>query len=253
MKIAVAGGTGMVGSLLVTQLKMAGHEPVVLARTTGVDLMADPGSPESGLEHQLDGVEAVVDVTSVDTMSEKVATEFFTTTTRNLLDAEYAAGVRHHVLLSIVGIDQTPFGYYLGKVAQEAAVEDGKVPSTIVRATQFHEFAAQMIERSGYGPFVVVPKMRSAPIAAREVAASLVQIASGVPRGRVGDLRGPNEESVPRMVRRLLRQRGSHRPVITLPLPGKAGRAMRSGALIPQDPGTVGTQSYADWLAGQES
>ncbi len=253
VKIAVAGGTGMIGSVLVTQLKMAGHEPVVLARATGVDLMAAPGSQQSGLEHQLDGVEAVVDVTSIRTTSAKEATRFFTTTTKNLLDAGYAAGVRHHVLLSIVGIDVTPFGYYLGKVAQEQAVEDGKVPSTIIRATQFHEFASQMIERSSIGPFVVVPQMRSAPIAAREVASALVGIASGVPQGRVGDLRGPNEESVPAMTRQLLRQRGSHRPVITAFLPGKAGKAMRSGALIPEDPGTIGTQSYADWLAGQEA
>lgn len=248
MIVAVAGGTGVVGSLLVTQLKMAGHEPVVLARATGVDLLTG-----KGLEHVLDGVEAVVDVTSVATTSAKVATEFFSTTTKNLLAAEYDAGVRHHVLLSIVGIDVTPFGYYIGKLAQEATVEDGKVPFTIARATQFHEFAGQMVERSSIGPFVVVPQMRSAPIAAREVAAALAGIATGVPRGRVGDLRGPNVESVPSMTRRLLRQRGSHRPVLTVPLPGKAGKAMRSGALIPTDPGTVGTQSYADWLAGQEA
>ncbi len=248
MIVAVAGGTGAVGSLLVTQLKMAGHQPVVLARATGVDLVTG-----HGLEHALDGVEAVVDVTSVGTTSAKVATEFFTTTTKNLLEAGYAAGIRHHVLLSIVGIDGTPFGYYVGKVAQEAAVEDGKVPFTIVRATQFHEFAAQMIERSTLGPFVVVPQMRSAPIAAREVAKQLVTVATGVPQGRVGDLRGPNVESVPTMTRRLLRQRGSHRPVITVPLPGKAGKAMRNGTLIPTDPGTVGTQSYAEWLAGQEA
>lgn len=248
MKIAVAGGTGMVGSLLVTQLKMAGHDPVVLARSTGVDLVTG-----DGLEDRLDGVEAVVDVTSIGTTSARAATRFFTTTTANLLAAEYAAGVRHHVLLSIVGIDETPFGYYVGKVAQEKAVEDGKVPATIVRATQFHEFAAQMIERSTLGPFVLVPQMRSAPIAAREVAATLVRVASGVPQGRVGDLRGPHEESVPVMTRRLLRQRGSHRPVLALPLPGKAGTAMRGGALIPHDPGTIGIQSYADWLAGQEA
>ena len=166
MKIAVAGGTGAVGSLLVTRLKMAGHEPVVLARATGVDLMADPGSPQSGLEHALDGVEAVIDVTSTGTTAAAEATRFFTTTTEHLLDAGYAAGVRHHVLLSIVGIDVTPFGYYVGKVAQEATVEDGRVPFTIARATQFHEFAGQMIERASVGPLVVVVKNRVASAAA---------------------------------------------------------------------------------------
>lgn len=246
MKIAVAGGTGVVGSVLVNQLRAAGHEPVVLARATGVDLLSG-----DGLVHLLDGVEAVVDVTSTATTRGGPATEFFTRTTGNLLAAGYAAGVRHHVLLSIVGIDVTPFGYYVGKLAQEHVVEDGKVPSTIVRATQFHEFAAQMVERAGLGPVVAVPQMRSAPIAVGEVAALLTRIASGVPQGRVGDVRGPHEESVPAMTRRLLRKRGSRRVVIPVPLPGRAGKAMRSGALIPAEPGTTGTQTFDQWLEEQ--
>jgi uncharacterized protein YbjT (DUF2867 family) len=246
MKVAVAGGTGVVGAALVTRLRTAGHEPVVLARATGVDLVTG-----AGLEHRLDGVEAVVDVTSTATTSARAATEFFTRTTDTLLSAGYAAGVRHHVLLSIVGIDVTPFGYYLGKLAQEHAVEDGKVPCTIVRATQFHEFAGQMIDRASLGPFVVVPQMRSAPIAVIEVADVLAGIASGVPQGRAGDVRGPQEESVPVMTRRLLRARGSRRPVIGAYLPGKAGKAMRSGALIPADPATTGKQTFDEWLALQ--
>lgn len=247
MKIAVAGGTGVVGSVLVTRLRASGHEPIVLARASGVDLLSG-----DGLEDLLDGVEAVVDVTSVGTTSATTATEFFTTTSRNLLEAGYAAGVRHHVLLSIVGIDVTPFGYYVGKVAQEHLVEDAKVPCTIVRATQFHEFAAQMIERApSLGPVLVVPQMRSAPIAAGEVATELARIASGVPQGRVGDLRGPREESVPSMTRRLLRRRGSHRPVLPAFLPGRAGAAMRGGALIPDSPGYVGTQTFDAWLEDQ--
>ena len=247
MKIAVAGGTGVVGSVLVTQLKMAGHEPVVLARATGVDLVSG-----AGLELRLDDVEAVIDVTSVATTSARAATDFFTTTTTNLLRAGYAAGVRHHVLLSIVGIDEIPFGYYVGKVAQEHAVEDGKVPCTIVRATQFHEFAGQMIERApSVGPLLVVPQMRSAPIAAREVAAELARIGGGVPQGRAGDLSGPNSESMPSMVRRLLRKRGSHRPVLTAVLPGTAGKGMRNGGLIPDSPGYVGQQTFDGWLEEQ--
>jgi uncharacterized protein YbjT (DUF2867 family) len=247
MKIAVAGGTGVVGSPLVSQLRAAGHEPVVLARATGVNLLTG-----EGLEHQLDGVEAVIDVTSVAATSAKAATEFFTVTTGTLLRAGYAAGVRHHVLLSIVGIDEIPFGYYIGKLAQEHAVEDGKVPCTIVRATQFHEFAGQLIERApSIGPLLVVPQMRSAPIAAREVAAELARIGSGVPQGRVADICGPNAESMPSMTRRLLRKRGSRRPVVTAFLPGKAGTGMRNGALIPDSPGYVGKQSFDEWLEEQ--
>lgn len=248
MKIAVAGGTGVVGSLLVNRLKASGHEPVVLARATGVDLLTGVG-----LEERLDGVEAVIDVTSIAASTAKASTEFFTTTTRHLLEAGYASGVRHHVLLSIVGIDVVPFGYYLGKLAQEQAVEDGKVPCTIVRATQFHEFAAQMIERApSLGPLLVVPQMKAAPIAADEVAAVLARIGSGVPQGRVGDLCGPSTENIPSMTRRLLRQRGSRRPVLTAFLPGAAGKGMRNGALIPDSPGTVGAQSFDAWLAAQE-
>jgi uncharacterized protein YbjT (DUF2867 family) len=247
MKIAVAGGTGVVGSVLVDQLRSSGHTVVVLARTTGVDLATG-----AGLEHQLDGVEAVVDVLSVATAAADKATDFFTTTTRHLLEAEYAAGVRHHVLLSIVGIDDIPFGYYVGKVAQEQAVEDGKVPFTILRATQFHEFGAQMVDRApSIGPLLVVPQMTSAPIAAREVAAELARIAVGVPQGRVPDLRGPKEEKVASMTRRVLRQRGSRRPVLTAFLPGKAGKGMRSGGLIPGAGATVGTQSFDAWLEEQ--
>ncbi|MFL6159650.1 MAG: SDR family oxidoreductase [Marmoricola sp.] len=247
MRIAVAGGTGMVGSLVVTRLKMNGHEPVVLARATGVDLMTG-----TGLREKLDGVEVVVDVTSTGTTSAKVATEFFTTTTGNLLDAGAAAGVRHHLLLSIVGIDVTPFGYYVGKVAQEALVEASPVPSTIVRAPQFHEFAAQMIDRASFAGVTVVPRMLSAPMAAREVAEHLVTLVSGDPLGRAPEIGGPQQEQMTDMVRRLLRRRGSRRPVLGLRVPGQAGRSMRSGALVPTDPGLIGTQTYDAWLEGQE-
>ncbi len=247
MRIAVAGGTGVVGALLVEQLRTAGHEVVTLARATGVDLTTG-----TGLDHQLDGVEAVVDVLSIASASARETTEFFTTTTRHLLDAEYAAGVRHHLLLSIVGIDDIPFGYYVGKVAQEHAVEDGKVPFTILRATQFHEFGAQLIDRApSLGPLLIVPQMRAAPVAAAEVAAELARLASGVPQGRVPDLRGPDEESVPAMTRRVLRKRGSRRPVLAAFLPGKAGKGLRKRGLIPSDGAIVGKQTFDEWLEGQ--
>ena len=247
MRIAVAGGTGTVGSLLTETLRSSGHDVVVLARSSGVDLVTG-----AGLEHTLDGVEAVVDVLSIAASTAGRATEFFTTTTRTLLEAEYAAGVRHHLLLSIAGIDDIPFGYYLGKVAQERAVEDGKVPFTILRATQFHEFAAQMIDRApSIGPLLLVPQMTSAPVAAREVAAELARLAVGVPQGRVPDLRGPTEEKVPSMTRRVLRRRGSRRPVLAAYLPGKAGKGMRDGGLIPGEGATVGRQTFDEWLEEQ--
>jgi uncharacterized protein YbjT (DUF2867 family) len=247
MRIAVAGGTGMVGSLVVAQLEARGHVPVVLSRSAGVDLMATPGTTE-GLAEKLAEVDVVIDVTSTATTSAKAATTFFTTATGNLLTTGAAAGVRHHVLLSIVGIDVTPFGYYVGKVAQENLVAGSEVPSTIVRAPQFHEFAQQMVERATFAGVTLVPKMLSAPMAAGEVAAVLVDLAEGQPSGRVPDIGGPRHELMPDLVRRLLRHQGSHRPVIGMRVPGAAGKAMRSGSLIPAEPGIVGFQTYDEWL-----
>lgn len=246
MKIAVAGGTGVVGTMVVEQLRARGHEPVVLSRSKGVDLLR-----ETDLEDWLDGVEAIVDVTSTATLSADAATRFFTTTTGNLLTAGYAAGVRHYVLLSIVGIDVVPLGYYVGKLAQEELVKDSKIPSTIVRATQFHEFAAQMIDRSSFGPFVFVPPMKSAPIAAAEVAKVIADLAVGVPQGITPEVRGPREESVTEMTRALIRKRGSRQLVLKARIPGKAGKGMRNGSLIPTAPGTIGTLNFDAWLADQ--
>lgn len=244
MKIAVAGGTGVVGAVTVTRLKMAGHEPVVLSRSTGTDLRTG-----EGLAEKLAGVDAVIDVTSTPTTAARAATDFFTATTGNLLSAGAEAGVRHHVLLSIVGIDVTPFGYYLGKVAQEKLVSASPVPWTIVRAPQFHEFAEQMVDRASFAGVTLVPGMLSAPMSAREVAAVLVDLVEGEPQGYAPEIGGPQSEQMPDLVRRLLRQRGSRRPVIGLRVPGAAGKAMRSGALVPKNPGVVGVQTFDQWLA----
>ncbi|MFC6258469.1 SDR family oxidoreductase, partial [Kocuria oceani] len=161
MRIAVAGGTGVVGRHVVETARGRGHEVVVLARSQGVDL-----STGAGLD--LAGVQAVVDVTSIRTTSGRSATRFFTEVTRHLLAAERAAGVGHHLVLSIVGLDDAPYGYYAGKAAQERLVQAGEVPWTLLRATQFHEFAGQVHERMRLGPVALVPAMRSQPIAARE-------------------------------------------------------------------------------------
>lgn len=247
MRIAVAGGTGVVGKETVSHLAAAGHDPVVLARSTGVDLTTG-----TGLADKLEGVEVIIDVTSTATTSAKVATAFFTTTTGNLLEAAATVGVQHYVLLSIVGIDVTPFGYYIGKVAQEELLKASSIPSTIVRAPQFHEFAAQMIERASAGGITVVPRMLSAPMAAAEVAAVLVDIAEGPAQGYAPELAGPRAEQMEDLVRRLLRHRGSRRPVIGMPVPGKAGKAMRGGALIPENPGITGFQTFDEWLESQD-
>ncbi len=169
-KIAVAGGTGWVGRRVVESVRALGAEPVVIARSTGVDLTTG-----TGLEEALAGVDAVIDVSNIVTQSRRRATEFFEASTRHLLRAEERRGVGHHVLLSIVGIDRVGLGYYQAKLAQEEFVRHSEVPWTILRATQFHEFAAQML---GDGPVALIPSMLSQPVAAQEVADELVRLAT---------------------------------------------------------------------------
>jgi NADPH2:quinone reductase len=156
VKIAVAGGTGRVGRHVVEVLRERGHEPLVLARSTGFDVLVG-----AGLAEALAGVDAVIDVLSVFTQKDAESRVFFDTTTRNLLDAERASGVGHHVLLGIIGSNVAPYGHYAGKVSQERLVHQGRVPWTEVRAAQFHEFAEQLYGTVTLGPFILAPRMRS--------------------------------------------------------------------------------------------
>jgi uncharacterized protein YbjT (DUF2867 family) len=244
MRIAVAGGTGRVGSHVAEIARERGHDVAVLTRSRGVDLVTG-----RGLAAALDGTDAVIDVVSIDTLDAKKSVAFFETTTRALLDAEAAASVGHHVALSIVGIDRAPEGYYAGKLAQENLFENGPVPWTVLRATQFHEFAAQIFASAKVGPLHLAPRMRTQPIAAREVAARLVALAEAAPAGRVRDLAGPREESLPDMVRRWARTQGSRAWVPAIPLPGALGRAQRDGSLLPGPDAELGVQTFAEWLS----
>ena len=185
MKIAIAGGTGTVGRLVVDAAQERWHEVVVLTRSNGVDVTAG-----SGIVAALAGVDVVIDVLNVTTLKKAEAVAFYETTTENLLDAERQAGVAHHVALSIVGIDTSPSGYYEGKLAQERGVKAGQVPWTILRATQFHEFAPQMFGTLRQGPVVPIPIMATQPVAAREVAEMRVEIAEASPRRATPRYRG---------------------------------------------------------------
>ncbi|BCJ51587.1 hypothetical protein Asp14428_30620 [Actinoplanes sp. NBRC 14428] len=173
MRVAIAGGTGLTGRQVADVLGAAGHETVVLARGQGVDLVSG-----AGLDAALDGVDTTIDVSNVTTMKREVAVGFFERAGRNLVAAAGKAGVRHHVVLSIVGIDRVKTGYYQGKLRQEEVVRDGGVPWSVLRATQFHEFAGQLLERLP-GPVALVPAMKVQPIAVREVAEALVKLAVG--------------------------------------------------------------------------
>ncbi|MFF3748955.1 SDR family oxidoreductase [Streptomyces sp. NPDC002018] len=243
MRVAVAGGTGLVGRHVVEQLSAAGQEPVVLARSRGVDLVTG-----TGLDAAMAGVEAVVDVSNVTTMSRRKAVPFFEAVGGNLLDAGARVGVRHHVVLSIVGIDRVGHGYYQGKLRQEERVKDGRVPWTVLRATQFHEFAQQTCDR-GPGPVVVVPRMRTQPVAAREVAQHLVELVLGPARGMAPELAGPRVEQLVDMVRALPRAGHRRRLVLPVTFPGPAGAAMAGDGQLPAGEGPRGSRTFEEWLA----
>lgn len=244
MKIAVAGGTGTAGRHVVRIATERGHDVVSLSRAEGVDLMTG-----KGLEHALQGAEAVVDVSGIRAMSTKKNVDFFTTGTQNLLSAGKEAGVRHHLALSIVGIDRAKSGLYAGKLVQEDEVRHGGVPWTILRSTQFHEFVPMVLSHTSPGPMAVVPRMLIQPVAAAEVAEALVDAAEAGPQGRIADLGGPEKVLLADLVRAYLRKTGRRKLVVQLPLPGPMGKAMRGGDLIPA-PGTdVGRQTFQEWLA----
>lgn len=243
MRIAVAGGTGVVGRHVVGAAERAGHDVVVLARSRGVDVLSG-----EGLAAALSDVDAVIDATnSGTTLSTKKSTSFFETATGNLLAAESSAGVGHHVALSIVGIDDIDASYYAGKLAQERMVASGAVPFTIARAGQFHEFAGQLLSAMG-GPVAVLPRILMRPVAAREVGEHLVRVAERGAVGRAADLVGPRDEVLVDVARRQSAFDGVRRPVVEVRLPGLYGRGLASGSLRGGADAVHGRITFDEWL-----
>lgn len=239
MRVAVAGGTGMVGRYVVQALADRGHDAVSMSRSTGVDVYTG-----SGLDRALTGVDAVIDVASVETLRPKVALDFFRTTTANLLRAEQNVGIGHHVVLSIVGIDDMPKGYYAGKIAQETLVTAGEAPWSILRATQFHEFPAEMMRRARIGPVALMPRLTVETVAAREVAEALVDIVEAGPSGRTPDLGGPEVARLDQLAKLYLRTTGARTLLVGVPMPGPAG------ALVTGPGSRHGRITFAEWLRG---
>ncbi|MFY9712400.1 MAG: SDR family oxidoreductase [Microbacterium sp.] len=246
MEIAVAGGTGIVGTEVVRVAQQRGHRVRVLTRGNRVDVQSG-----EGLDAALEGAGAVIDALSVVTQSARTSTDFFTRTTAKMLAAEQRAGVGHHVALSIVGVDRAPHAYYAGKLAQEQAVQSGQTPWTILRATQFHDFSAQMHRRAAAGPLHLAVRMRTQPVSVIEVAQRLVDLTEAAPAGRARDLAGPREEDLAEMMRSWARHTGREGWMPAITLPGAFGRAMRDGSMLPDDDADRGTVTFADWLASQ--
>lgn len=246
MRIAVIGGTGTVGRHTARAAREAGHEVRALSRANGADVQSG-----TGLSRALDGVDAVIDVTNITSLSARRTRAFFEAGSRHLLEAEMVAGVGHHVALSIVGIDAIDASYYAGKLAQERTIAAGAVPFTIARAAQFHEFAGQLLAGQK-GPLALIPFAPVRPVSAREVGTHLVRVAEDGPRERAVDLVGPRDENLADLARRQLRFDGSRRRVAQVRFPGAYGRGLASGSLRGEPTSLHGRISFDDWLRGED-
>lgn len=248
MRIAVAGGTGLVGSKVVARLRAGGDEAVVLARSNGVDLVSG-----SGVADALAGVDAIIDATSIAAKTPEEYVEFFGSVARTLQSAGAAADVRRIITLSIVGIDGLgggAFAHYDGKNAQEAATEAGPVPTAILRATQFHGFAGQLIDWVAKGPFMPCPKQPVQTVDVDAVADELVALAHEelAERHVRRDLAGPVKRDLADLVRATARARGRRLLVVPVWLPGAAAKKVRAGALQAPPGAKIAGGTFEEWL-----
>jgi uncharacterized protein YbjT (DUF2867 family) len=244
MRIAVAGATGRIGRLTIIALERAGHQTVPISRATGVDAYAG-----SGLADALHDADALIDVTNNPSQDRAEIVDFFGTVTKNLLAAEEKAGVRHHVLLSIVGLDHgTRVPHYAGKREQERLVADGPVPWTIVRATQFLDFAAMVAGWTQKDGTATIAPLLVQPIAQADVGAILADVATGAPlHGRL-DIAGPETQDLVDMARRTFAARGQDIRLIPT-WRGAFGPDMAGEVLLPGDDARLAPTTFDAWLA----
>jgi uncharacterized protein YbjT (DUF2867 family) len=245
MRIAVAGGTGLVGRHVVAQAEYAGHDALVLSRSRGVDVLSG-----EGLAGAVEGVAAIVDVTNAGTADERAATEFFTRAAGNLQRVGAERGVGHVVTLSIVGIDRVPFGYYAAKLEQERVSAAGSVPSSVLRATQFHEFPAQLISWTRTDSRAQVLELRVQTVAARTVAAVLLELATGEPREAVPDLAGPEQADLVDLARAFVERRGLG---ISVEADSDSVAGMPPGAMLPGPEARIEGPTFDQWLSSEDA
>jgi uncharacterized protein YbjT (DUF2867 family) len=244
MRIAIAGASGRIGSLTVAALERAGHQPVPVSRSTGADAYTG-----AGLAEALQGASTVIDCLNVSSGDQAETVGFFGTTTRNLLAAGERAGVRHHVLLSIVGIDHgQAVAHYEGKREQERLVRGGPVPWSIVRATQFHDFAAMVAGWAQQDGVATVAPLLVQPIAPADVAAVLAEIAAGEPLNAILDVAGPQTEDLVDMARRTFAARGQAIKLVPT-WRGIFGLDMAGEVLLPGEGARLTPTSFDEWLA----
>jgi uncharacterized protein YbjT (DUF2867 family) len=244
MKVVVIGGSGLIGSRLVAKLGEHGHEAVAASPDSGVDTLTG-----EGLAAALDGASVVIDVSNSPSFDDQAVLDFFETSTRNLLAAEAAAGVGHHVALSVVGCDRLPdSGYLRAKVAQERLLRQSPIPFSIVRSTQFFEFVQSIAQAATDGDTVRLAPAMIQPIAADDIASAVGKVSVGAPLNDVVEVAGPEEFRLDELVRHVLTIRDDPRTVVTDPSARYFGAVLGERSLVPEAPAQLGTTRFDDWL-----
>ncbi|MCV2490955.1 SDR family oxidoreductase [Geodermatophilus sp. YIM 151500] len=244
MKIVVIGGTGRIGSRVVAKLAEHGNEAVAASPATGVDTLTG-----QGLDGVLVGASVVVDVSNSPSFEDAAARSFFTTSTRNLLAAEAAAGVGHHVALSVVGTRRTPeIGYFRAKAAQEELIEASPVPWSIIHATQFFEFTAGIADGATVDGTVHLPPVLYQPMAAEDVATAVARTAVGPPTNNHVEVAGPQRYRFDEFVELALHAVGDPRPVVADPHARYFGAELGERTLVPEDDALLGSTRFEDWV-----
>jgi len=251
-RIAVAGATGRVGRHVVDVLTAGGHDVVAMSRSSGVDLVTGHGLAEA-----LAGVECVIDVATGPSPDQEAATAFFTSATRNLHEAGERAGVRRMVVVSIIGCDRFTAGYGAAKVAHERAMLSGPIPVRVLRAAQFHEFVAQLVEWGRQGDVSYLPKMRTQLVAARTVAQALADLATGPASASapgfsgtsIPEIAGPREENLVDVAKRLAARHGDPVKIEGVSNPADPDHKLyETGALLPGPHATLAGPTFEEWL-----
>jgi uncharacterized protein YbjT (DUF2867 family) len=244
MKIVVIGGTGLIGLKTVAVLRQGGHEVVAASPNTGVNTITG-----EGLKEAMAGTQVVIDLANSPSFEDKAVLAFFETSGRNLLAAETAAGVRHHVALSIVGTDRTPEnGYFRAKVAQEKLIESSGIPYTIIRSTQFLEFLGGIAASATDGNIVRVSPGAFQPIAADDVAPIVADVALAAPRNGIVEIAGPERAPFNEIVARYLKAVGDPRQVVRDPEARYWGGRVEEGSLVPLGEARLGRIGLDEWL-----
>jgi uncharacterized protein YbjT (DUF2867 family) len=247
MKIVVIGGSGLIGKKVVKNLRQRGHEAVAASPSSGVNTVTGEGLAEA-----LEGAEVVVDVANAPNWEDNAVLAFFEASGRNLLAAEAAAGVGHHVALSVVGTDRLlASGYFRAKMAQEELIKASKIPYTIVRATQFFEFVGAIAQLATDGQTVRLPPAMMQPIVSDDVAAALADIALAQPLNGTVELAGPEKIRMDELVRQFLLASRDTRQVMTDPQARYYGIAVNDRSLTPGDHPRIGPTRFEDWLSSQ--